>query len=98
MSLLSDILSSRGRAEIFRLLFGVSSQELHLRELQRRSGLALRTVQQELEKLERMELLVARRDGNRVYYSANVAHPLYADIRRLWFSRHRVCLRCCARR
>ena len=83
MSLLPDILSSRGRAEIFRLLFGVSSQELHLRELQRRSGLALRTIQQELEKLERMELLVARRDGNRVYYSANAAHPLYGDIRSL---------------
>jgi predicted nucleotidyltransferase len=83
MSLLPDILSSRGRAEIFRLLFGVSSQELHLRELQRRSGLALRTIQQELEKLERMELLVARRDGNRVYYSANTAHPLCGDIHSL---------------
>jgi predicted nucleotidyltransferase len=81
MSLLPDILSSRGRAEIFRLLFGVSSQEVHLRELQRRSGLALRTIQQEVEKLLGMELLVARRDGNRVYYSANTAHPLYQDIR-----------------
>jgi len=81
MSLLPDILSSRGRAEIFRLLFGVTSQEVHLRELQRRSGLALRTIQQEVEKLLGMELLVARRDGNRVYYSANTAHPLFQDIR-----------------
>jgi predicted nucleotidyltransferase len=81
MSLLPDILSSRGRAEIFRLLFGVTSQEVHLRELQRRSGLALRTIQQEIEKLLRMELLVARRDGNRVYYSANTSHPLFQDIR-----------------
>jgi predicted nucleotidyltransferase len=80
MSVLPDILSSRGRAEVFRLLFGVSPQELHLRELQRRSGLALRTIQQEVEKLEGMELLVSRRDGNRVYYSANTSHPLYEDI------------------
>jgi len=81
--MLPDILSSRGRAEVFRLLFGVSSQELHLRELQRRSGLALRTIQQEVEKLEGMELLVSRRDGNRVYYSANTSHPLYQDIHSL---------------
>ncbi len=83
MSILPDILSSRGRAEIFRLLFGVSSQELHLRELERRSSLALGTIQQEIRKLERMELVVARKDGNRVYYSANAAHPLYEDIRSL---------------
>ena len=83
MSILPDILSSRGRAEIFRLLFGVSSQELHLRELERRSGLALGTIQQEIRKLEGMELIVARRDGNRVYYSANTVHPLYEDIRSL---------------
>jgi DNA-binding transcriptional ArsR family regulator len=81
--MLPDILSSRARAEIFRLLFGVSSQELHMRELERRSGLALGTIQQELKKLEGMELIVARKDGNRVYYSANASHALYGDIHRL---------------
>ena len=54
-----------------------------MRELERRSGLALGTIQQELKKLESMELLVARKDGNRVYYSANSLHPLYHDIRNL---------------
>jgi DNA-binding transcriptional ArsR family regulator len=83
MSILPDILSSRARAEIFRLLFGVSAQELHMRELERRSGLALGTIQQELKKLVGMELLVVRKDGNRVYYSASKAHPLYKDIRSL---------------
>lgn len=54
-----------------------------MRELERRSGLALGTIQQELKKLEGMELLVARKDGNRVYYSANNVHPLYEDIHSL---------------
>ncbi len=54
-----------------------------MRELERQSGLALGTIQQELKKLEGMELLAARRDGNRVYYSANTTHPLYRDIRNL---------------
>lgn len=83
MSTLPDILSSRARAEIFRLLFGVSTRELHVRELERRSGLALGTIQQEIKKLEGMELLVARKDGNRVYYCANTSHPLYQDIHNL---------------
>jgi DNA-binding transcriptional ArsR family regulator len=83
MGLLPDILSSRARAEIFRLLFGISAEELHVREIERRSGLAVRTVSKELKKLEEMDLVTARRDGNRLYYSANRFHPLHSDIRNL---------------
>lgn len=83
MGLLPEILSSRARAEVFRLLFGISAEELHVREIERRSGLAVRTVSQELKKLEEMDLVSARRDGNRLYYSANRTHPLYNDIRSL---------------
>jgi predicted nucleotidyltransferase len=45
--------------------------------------LAIRTVSQELKKLEEMDLVTGRRDGNRLYYSANRTHPLYDDIRNL---------------
>jgi DNA-binding transcriptional ArsR family regulator len=83
MGLLADILSSRARAEVFRLLFGISAEEFHVREIERRSGLAVRTVSQELKKLEDMDLVAARRDGNRLYYSANRDHPLYNDIRNM---------------
>ncbi len=83
MGLLPDILSSRARAEVFRLLFGISAEEFHVREIERRSGLAVRTVSQELKKLEDMDLVAARRDGNRLYYSANRDHPLYNDIRNM---------------
>jgi predicted nucleotidyltransferase len=40
-------------------------------------------VSQELKKLEDMDLVAARRDGNRLYYSANRDHPLYNDIRNM---------------
>ena len=83
MIILAEILSSRVRAEIFRLLFGVSEAELHVREIERRSGLNISTVRQELEKLERLDLLTARRDGNRLYYRANRDHPLFTDIHNL---------------
>ena len=83
MNALSEILSSRTRAEIFRLLFGVIEDELHVREIQRRSGLNDRTIRQELSKLVRLDLVKGRRDSNRVYYKANKANPLYPEIHKL---------------
>ena len=78
---LRDIVSSRSKAEILRLLFGLDRGDYHLRELARRSGLALRTVQQEVARLAKAGLVTARRDGNRVYYQANQGNPVYSDLR-----------------
>jgi len=83
MSQLAEILSSRARAEIFRLLFGLNSGELHMREIERRSGLSIGAVQRELRKLLRLDLVSARKDGNRTYYQPNERHPLFPDIRNL---------------
>jgi len=83
MGTLSDILSSRVRAEIFRLLFGLDEKELHLRELERQAGLSLGTIRQDLQKLVKLDLVKTRRDGNRLYHRANVEHPLFPEIRNL---------------
>jgi DNA-binding transcriptional ArsR family regulator len=83
MNVLAELLSSRVKAEIFRLLLGVFDQELHVREIGRRSGLANATVRQELKRLTRLGLVTGRQDGNRIYYRANQQHPLYLDIRNL---------------
>ncbi len=80
MTNLVDIVSSRVKAQLLRLLFGLGQPELHLRELVRRSGLALGTVQQELRRLTRVGLVTARKDGNRVYYHANPDHPVHRDL------------------
>lgn len=83
MNTLADLLSSRVKAEVFRLLFGGGATELHVREIERRSGLADATVRQELKRLTRLGVVEPRRDGNRTYYHANGAHPLYPDIRNM---------------
>jgi uncharacterized protein len=83
MSTLSGILSSRVRAEIFRLLFGLNEKELHMREMERQAALSLGTIRQDLQKLVKLDLVKARRDGNRLYYRANTNHPLYPEIRNL---------------
>jgi predicted nucleotidyltransferase len=83
MIMLAELLSSRVKAEIFRLLFGVAPQELHGREIERQSGLADATVRQELKRLLRLGIVKSRLDGNRTYYRADARHPLYPDIRNM---------------
>ncbi len=80
MNTLSKILTSRVRAEIFRLLFGLVEKELHLREIERRSGLTAETIRRDLKKLIKLDLVKTRQDGNRLYYCANKEHPIYLQI------------------
>ncbi|MEI7435823.1 MAG: nucleotidyltransferase domain-containing protein [bacterium] len=83
MNILAQLVCSRVRAEIFRILFGLRGKDVHLREIQRQTGLALGTVRQDIEKLAKLGLVTRRKDGNRVYYAANETHPLASDIRQL---------------
>jgi predicted nucleotidyltransferase len=68
------------RAEALRLLFGANARELHLRELCRLSKLGLGPWQRELAKLERLDLVRSRKDGNRRAYRSNQEHPLFAEL------------------
>lgn len=83
MNTLTNLFSSKVRAEVLRLLFGPAGDELHIREIARRAGLNDATVRQELKQLTSLGIIGSRRDGNRVYYSADVRHPLYTDLRNL---------------
>ncbi len=80
MNILTKLLSSRTRAEIFTILFGLNPLELHIREIARRSQLSEASIRQELNKLADLDLVRRRRDGNRVYYCANKNNPLYKEI------------------
>lgn len=80
MNTLSLILSSKVRAEIFRILFGIETKELHLREIERKTGFAIGTVRQETSKLLKIGLINKRKDGNRTYFSANRNHPIFNEI------------------
>ncbi len=80
MSALSELLSSQVRADIFRILFDGTRRETHVRALERESSVSFGSIRQELKKLSRLDLVKSRRDGNRLYYRANTAHPLYPEI------------------
>ena len=83
MNILIKLLSSRTRAKIFAILFGLNPLELHIREIARRSQLSEASIRQELNKLAGLDLVRSRRDGNRVYYCANKDNPLYTEIHSL---------------
>jgi len=83
MDTLKALFSSQVRAGALRVLFGATPRSFHLRELQRETGLAVRTVSLDLGKLEKLGLINRRRDGNRIIFSANREHPLYPDLRSL---------------
>lgn len=51
-----------------------------MREMARQAGCAIGTMQNELARLHRLDLVVSRKDGNRTYYRANSDHPLYPDL------------------
>ncbi|MFH1853635.1 MAG: nucleotidyltransferase domain-containing protein [Candidatus Neomarinimicrobiota bacterium] len=83
MKTLQLILSSKIRAELFRIFFGLNDTEIHLRGIERATGFAIGTVRRETDKLVETGLLSRRSDGNRTYFSVNKTHPLYRDIRNI---------------
>jgi hypothetical protein len=51
------------------------------RQIEAATGLAIRAVQRELERLTSIELLYRRAEGNRTYYQVDTQFPLFAELR-----------------
>ena len=77
------VLFPQVRAELVRLLFADPAKEFHLRELARLSNLSIGTLQSEVRRLSGAGLLTSYRDGNRLYYRANTAHPIFPELQGL---------------
>ena len=77
---LSELFLSKSRAAVMLQLFGLNSSKVHLRSLQRASGLSMGAIQKEVDRLIKLDLILSERDGNRRYLQANVDHPLYKDL------------------
>jgi predicted transcriptional regulator len=78
-----DLLFPRVRAQIFRILFSPPQTERYVSQIKTLSGLALRTVQEELINLERADLLNCHSNGYHRFYAANRNHPLFSDLVRI---------------
>jgi len=76
---LADALFPRTRQEVLKHLID-ASDGLHLRELERRTGLNSRHLMRELHSLRDAGLLAATKVGNQVIYRMNPACPIVNEI------------------
>ena len=74
------ILFPKVRAEILRLLFSDPGRQRYVRELMAMSGLALRTVQEELANLSAAGLITSWSNGYHRFYRANRNHLLFSHL------------------
>jgi predicted transcriptional regulator len=75
-----DLLFPKVRAEMLRLLFFEPTKQRYVRELMAMSGLALRTVQEELATLSALGVVTSWSNGYHRFYRANRDHPLFSPL------------------
>ena len=75
-----SVLLPEYRRRVLGLLLLHPDDALHGREIARRAGLPAGTVTRELVKLADAGLLQRERRGNQQIYSANKAHPIFAEL------------------
>lgn len=68
------------RRKVLALLLAGPQVRWHLRDVARRTGLALGTVRRELKGLVQAGILTEARDGNRAYYQADTGCPVIPDL------------------
>jgi len=82
-SILSRTLFGRTRGAVLSVLYGHADESFYLRELARRTEIALGPVQREIRQLVDAGLVTRRIAGGRTLYTANHRSPVYGEIKRL---------------
>ncbi len=78
---LDMLFASSARTAVLRLFMLDPMRAYYQRQIEAVTGLAIRAVQRELERLSGMELLYRRTEGNRAYYQVDVHFPLFPELR-----------------
>ena len=81
--MLKVLFSSETRVRILSLLITNSQNRYYLREIIKLINAPGRAVQRELSKLEGIDLLIKKTDGNRVYYQVNSGHFIFPELKNL---------------
>jgi predicted nucleotidyltransferase len=78
---LADALLTKTQQRVLGAIFGQPDRSFYASELIRDAGTGSGAAQRELAKLEASGLIVARRVGHQKHYQANVASPLFSEVR-----------------
>ncbi len=85
-NLLSAIVTSTARVMVLRIFLIDPMRAYYQRQLESATGLVIRAVQRELEKLTEAGLLYRRLEGKRAYYTVDTEFPGFEDLRRLFLA------------
>jgi DNA-binding transcriptional ArsR family regulator len=77
---LTTLFASSARATVLRLFMLDPYRPYYQRQIEKTTGLPIRAVQRELERLSGMGLLYKRAEGNRTYYQVDVDFPLFPEL------------------
>lgn len=77
------VLFGRTRKAVLRLLFLQSDRRFYLRQISRRTGVALGAVQRELDTLTRCGLIRREREGRQVYFQASAKNPIFTSLKEI---------------
>lgn len=81
--MLDTLITSKTRVKMLLKFFSNSHATAYLRELAKEFGESTNSIRHELNNLSQAGYLVAREEGRSIYYSANVKHPFYPEIKAL---------------
>jgi predicted nucleotidyltransferase len=81
--MLESLFTSKSRVKILKLLI-FSQEDIHLREIARRTDVTPPYVKKEIEKLKKLNLVTETRRGNQKIFKINKSSPLYEDLKRMF--------------
>lgn len=80
---LSTLFASSARVSILRVFMLDPYRAYYQRQLEQATGLAIRAVQRELDRLASIGLLFRHAEGNRTYHQVDTDFPFFAELRSL---------------
>lgn len=81
---LKELFSSGARVGILRLLLLDSHKRYYQRQIARILDLPIRSIQQEIPRLEKLQIVNSEQDGNRRYLQANRRCPIFPELQAIF--------------
>lgn len=75
------LFASSAREAVLRMVLTDPLRSYYQRQIEAVTGLAIRAVQREVERLSKAGLLYRREEGNRIYYHVDLQFPLFQELR-----------------
>lgn len=75
------LFTSGARVAVLKAFLLDPNREYYQRQIETATGLPIRAIQRELERLTQASLLYRRAEGNRTYYRVDTDYPLFPELR-----------------